>query len=98
LTGADLVEDKIPIDLPRHFIRRALLVREGVAGRRHPGWLPILNRVSDAEPFRIDFAIAIGYSGFDSALCRNLEAKWHFSQENATSHELQMARCESKPL
>jgi hypothetical protein len=36
LSGADLVEDKIPIDLPRHFIRRALLVREGVARRRHP--------------------------------------------------------------
>jgi len=39
-----------------------------------------------------------GYSGFDSALYRKLEAKWHFSQENATSHKLQMARCESKPL
>jgi hypothetical protein len=38
------------------------------------------------------------YSGFDSALYRKLEAKWHFSQENATSHKLQMARCESKPL
>jgi hypothetical protein len=51
------------------------------------------------------------YSGFDSALYRKLEAKWHFSQPgpqqqvfvagveiNATSHELQMARCESKLL
>jgi hypothetical protein len=25
-----------------------------------------------------------GYSGFDSALYRNPEAEWHFSQENAT--------------
>jgi len=53
----------------------------------------------------------IDYSGFDSALYRKLEAKWHFSQPgpqqqvfvagveiNATSHELQMARCESKLL
>jgi len=38
------------------------------------------------------------YSGFDSALYRKLEAKWHFYQENATSHELQMETCESKPL
>jgi hypothetical protein len=38
------------------------------------------------------------YSGFDSALYRNLDAKWHFPQENATSHDLQMATCESKPL
>jgi hypothetical protein len=38
------------------------------------------------------------YSGFDSALYRNLEAKWHFSQENATSCDLQVAACESKPL
>jgi hypothetical protein len=38
------------------------------------------------------------YSGFDSALYRNPEAKWHFSQENATSHGLQIATCKSKPL
>jgi hypothetical protein len=38
------------------------------------------------------------YSGFDSALYRNPEAKWHFSQENATSLGLQMATCKSKPL
>jgi hypothetical protein len=38
------------------------------------------------------------YSGFDSALYRILGAKWHFSQENATSHALQMATFESKPL
>jgi hypothetical protein len=38
------------------------------------------------------------YSGFDSALYRTLEAKWHFSQDNATSHDLQMATFESKPL
>jgi len=38
------------------------------------------------------------YSGFDSALYRRIEAKWHFSQENATSRDLQMATCESKPL
>jgi hypothetical protein len=39
-----------------------------------------------------------GYSGFDSALYGNLDAKWQFSQENATSHGLQMATFESKPL
>ncbi len=39
-----------------------------------------------------------GYSGFDSALYRNVGAKGHFSQENATSHDLQVARLESKPL
>jgi len=38
------------------------------------------------------------YSVFDSALYRKLEAKWHFLQENAASHELQMETCESKPL
>jgi hypothetical protein len=38
------------------------------------------------------------YSGFDSALYRRLAAKWHFSQENAASHDLEMATCESKPL
>jgi len=38
------------------------------------------------------------YSDFDSALYRKHEAKWHFSQENATSHDFQMARLESKPL
>jgi hypothetical protein len=45
LPGTDLVEDEIPIDLPRHFIRRALLIREGVASRRHPVCSPILNQV-----------------------------------------------------
>jgi hypothetical protein len=38
------------------------------------------------------------YSGFDSALYRNVNAKWHFSQENATSHDLKIATLESKPL
>jgi hypothetical protein len=51
------------------------------------------------------------YSGFDSAPYRNVNAKWHFPQpgprrqvfvagveENATSHDLQMAARESKPL
>jgi hypothetical protein len=38
------------------------------------------------------------YSGFDSAVYRNADAKWHFSQENATSHDLKMATLESKPL
>jgi hypothetical protein len=36
LSGTNLVENEIPIDLPRHFIRRTLLVCEGVARRRHP--------------------------------------------------------------
>jgi hypothetical protein len=39
-----------------------------------------------------------GYSGFDSALYRNVNAKGHFSQENDPSHELQTATLESKPL
>ncbi len=39
-----------------------------------------------------------GYSGFDSAPYRNVCAKWHFSQENATAHDLQMTTLESKPL
>jgi hypothetical protein len=39
-----------------------------------------------------------GYSGFDSSLYRNVCAKRHFPQENATSHELQMAILESKPI
>ena len=43
-------------------------------------------------------ALPEAYSGFNSALYRNLEAKWHLSQENATPHELQMATCELKPL
>jgi hypothetical protein len=38
------------------------------------------------------------YSGFDSALYRNVDAKGYFPQENATSHDLQMAALESKPL
>jgi hypothetical protein len=38
------------------------------------------------------------YSGFDSGLYRILDdAKWHFSQENATLHHLQMTTFESKP-
>jgi hypothetical protein len=39
-----------------------------------------------------------GYSGFDSALYRTIEAKWHFSQENAAPRDLEMSTCESKPL
>src|SRR5208283_325058 len=38
------------------------------------------------------------YSGFDSAPYRNLDAEWHFPQENATLHDLQMSTSESKPL
>jgi hypothetical protein len=38
------------------------------------------------------------YSGFESAAERDLEAKWRLSQENATSHDPQMATFESKPL
>jgi len=38
------------------------------------------------------------YSGFDSALYRNVDAKGHFSQENGPSHDLQMEALESKPL
>jgi hypothetical protein len=38
------------------------------------------------------------YSGFDSAHYRKLDAKWHFSQENATLHDFKMATVESKPL
>jgi hypothetical protein len=44
------------------------------------------------------WTFAADYSGFDSALYRNHDAKWHFPQENATSHDLQMATRESKPL
>jgi len=50
------------------------------------------SRAKDAE------LIAGLYSGFDSAHYRKHETKWHFSQENATSHDFQMARLESKPL
>jgi hypothetical protein len=49
-------------------------------------------------PLGIEKLAAESYSGFDSALYRRFEAKWHFSQENATSHDLQMATYESKPL
>jgi hypothetical protein len=38
------------------------------------------------------------YSGFDSAHYRKLDAKWHFSQENAALHDFKMATVESKPL
>ena len=51
------------------------------------------------------------YSGFDSALYRNLDAKWHFpirdprrqvlvcgAEENATLLDLQMSTRESNPL
>jgi hypothetical protein len=41
---------------------------------------------------------ATRYSGFDSALYRYVDAKWHFHQENATSHDFQTAALESKPL
>ena len=40
----------------------------------------------------------VDYSGFDSALYRNVNAKWHFPQENATTHDPKMAALESKPL
>jgi hypothetical protein len=32
----------------------------------------------------------LGDSGFDSAVCRKRDAKWHFPQENAALHDLQM--------
>jgi len=43
-------------------------------------------------------SVFLYYSGFDSSVYRNLEAKWHFPQKNATLHDLQMATCESKTL
>ena len=43
-------------------------------------------------------AALLGYSGFDSAVYRNLNAERHFPQENATLHNLNMATFESKPL
>jgi hypothetical protein len=39
-----------------------------------------------------------GYSIFDSALFRNVEAEWLFSQEKATLHRAAMSICESKML
>ena len=39
-----------------------------------------------------------GYSIFDSALYRNLDAEWHFPQEKVTLHDLQMSTSESKML
>jgi hypothetical protein len=39
---------------------------------------------------------AESYSGFDSGLYRILDAKWHFSKEKATLHDLQMTTFESK--
>jgi len=58
-----------------------------------------------AAPTRLDkcshhlpHAEARGYSGFDSALFKNLDAKWHFPQENATLLDLQMSTRKSKPL
>jgi hypothetical protein len=47
---------------------------------------------------QITIANPTEYSGFDSGLYRILDAKWHFSQENATLHHLQMTTFESKPL
>jgi hypothetical protein len=49
-------------------------------------------KIMDEHPFRAF------YSGFDSGLYRILDAKWHFSQENATLHHLQITTFESKPL
>jgi hypothetical protein len=43
-------------------------------------------------------AASIPFSGFDSALYRSPEAKWHFPQENDTWRGLQTATWESKPL
>jgi hypothetical protein len=57
----------------------------------------LLNAASRFESLRKK-AIQAGYSGFDSALYRNVDAKGHFSQENALSHELQTATLESKLL
>jgi hypothetical protein len=42
------------------------------------------------------YFVATAVSG--SAVYRKLDAKGHFSQENATSHDLKTATCESKPL
>jgi hypothetical protein len=57
-----------------------------------------LNRGLTVVESGCNFAASCHNSGFDSALYRKVEAKWHFSQENATSHDLQMATYESKPL
>jgi hypothetical protein len=60
LTGANLVKNKIPIDLPRHFIRRALLVREGVARRRHPdGFLSSIEFLMQNPSERISQSLSV---------------------------------------
>jgi hypothetical protein len=63
--------------------------------QRALGTVRDLSQIGPAFPIS---GIVGDYSGFDPALYRTLEAKWHFSQENATSHDLQMATFESKPL
>jgi len=52
----------------------------------------VANGIIEREPRKA------GYSGFDSALYRKLDAKWRFPQENATLHDLKVSTCESKPL
>jgi len=54
-------------------------------------------RLRGAQAF-LKFPLAFHYSGFDSALFKNLDAQWHFPQENATLLDLQMSTRESKPL
>jgi hypothetical protein len=75
------------------------------------GWIPFGDGTISGKPLlitRIDARgeqklhaspkiVFRGYSGFDSALYRNLDAKGHFPQENDPSHDLKMATCESKP-
>ena len=55
------------------------------------------NRNSPISQFRSS-SLPIHYSGFDFAIYRKHEAKRHFSQENAASHEFKMTTLESKPL
>jgi hypothetical protein len=51
-----------------------------------------------ASSFEGEMSTFSSYSGFDSALYRNVDAEWHFSQENAASYDLPIAALESKPL
>ena len=44
------------------------------------------------------FQIGRNYSIFDSTLYKNLDAKWLFSQEKATLHDVAMSLGESKML
>jgi hypothetical protein len=41
--------------------------------------------------------LGLGDSGFDSALCRKVDAEWHFSQENGPLRHFKRSTVESKP-